>query len=110
MKRTRSLSRQARASSVSTSLDTAAPERIPAGCIASAIAETLRRSGAGRIFSSFASAVTVVSGPDTRRCDAATRSPTAIATASSSVSSRGGSALPASSRYPPAKPGTDAIR
>ncbi len=40
----------------------------------------------------------VVSGPLTSRWDAATRSPIAMATASSSVSSSGGTALPASSR------------
>ena len=37
-------------------------------------------------------------GKSTSRCDAATRRPIAIATASSSVSRRGGTALPASSR------------
>jgi hypothetical protein len=59
---------------------------------------TRRRSGAGRTCSSFASAVIVVSGPLTSRCDAATLKPIAIATASSSVSSSGGTALPASRR------------
>ena len=52
----------------------------------------------GSTCSSLASAVSVVFAPSASPWVAATRSPIAIVTASSSVSSSGGSAAPASSR------------
>ncbi len=104
-KRSRSLSRQAFASSVRTAGSTRACGARGIGTVKALRVLTRRRSLAGSTCSSLARARTEVSPMPSMPWPAAVRSPTATATASSSSSSSGGSSAPAPSWYPPPVPG-----
>lgn len=74
------------------------------GIVAAWRLETRCRSRDGSTCSSLASARTDASSTPSTACPAPARSPTAMATASSSSRTSGGIAFPATSRYPPSAP------
>ncbi|CAM5241108.1 hypothetical protein SALBM217S_05174 [Streptomyces griseoloalbus] len=75
-----------------------APSPLVSGVVAAWRVLTRCRSLPGSTCSSFARARTDASSTPSRACPAPARSPTAIATASSSSSTSGGIAFPATSR------------
>ncbi|CAM5628899.1 hypothetical protein SMICM304S_04256 [Streptomyces microflavus] len=75
-----------------------APSPRTSGTVAFCSAETRCRNRDGSTCSSFASARTEASSTPSMACPAPARSPTAMATASSSSSTRGGMAAPATRR------------